>query len=364
MNPFIPDTLPLSTVKWADHISRIGKAREALGRYDGMLKTIINPSLLLSPLMTQEAVLSSKIEGTQASFREVLEYEAEPEKIIGTDTKKDIQEILNYRTATIHAVKMLESQPLSLNLIRKIHSILMDSVRGRNRAPGEFRKIQNWIGSPGSDITQAIFVPPSPNVMMPALYNWEEYIHMDDRDGLVQLAIIKAQFEIIHPFLDGNGRIGRILIPLFLFSKEILAKPMFYLSSYLESNRELYYAKLKGISDNRDWDGWIDFFLEALIEQADSNISKALKINDLYSKTRTLVPQLTRSRYATQATDALFTLMLFTNRSFTRSSKVPKDSAIRIINILRDEGLLVEFIKPKGRRAGKYLFKELFDIVK
>jgi Fic family protein len=364
MKPYIPDTLPLGTINWTSHITKIGRAREALGRYDGMLKTIINPSLLLSPLMTQEAVLSSRIEGTQASFKEVLEYEADPEKAIGEDKINDIKEIINYRTATAHAVKQLESKPLSLNLIRQIHSILMDSVRGRNRAPGEFRKIQNWIGGLGSDISKATYIPPSPELMMASLYNWEEYIHLDDRDGLVQLALIKAQFEIIHPFLDGNGRIGRILIPLFLFYKNILTQPMFYLSSYLESNRELYYSKLKGVSENNDWDGWIDFFLQALIEQADSNSSKVLEIYNLYCSTRTLVPKLTRSQYAAQATDALFALMLFTIRSFAISSHVPRDSAIRIINILKNNGVLVEVVKPKGRRAGKYLFKELFDILK
>ena len=363
MEPFIPELLPLTGIDWPSHVQNIGKARTALGRYDGILSGFINPGLLMSPLMTQEAVLSSRIEGTQASLADILEYEAEPGKAIKESKLADIQEILNYRRAVEHAIQELEHRPLSLNLIRDIHSILMDSARGQNKAPGEFRRIQNWIGPPGADMARAAFVPPAPDIMMQALYNWENYIQAEEKDGLVQLAVIKAQFEIIHPFLDGNGRIGRILIPILLYAKKILTSPTFYLSSYLESNRDAYYASLKAISAEGDWNGWIAFFLTALSEQADINIAKAMKINDLYAKIRTLMPNLTNSQFAAQATDALFAAPILTVSSFMRRSGIPYGSAFRMINILRENRILDDLVKAQGRRAGRYIFKELLKLI-
>ncbi len=363
MKPFSPDVLPLANIDWTAHVNSIGKAQAALARYDGMLQSIVNPGLLLSPLTTQEAVLSSRIEGTLATMEEVLEFDADPNEKLSPGKQADIQEIINYRRAISYSIEMLEKRPLTLNVIKELHAMLLDSVRGRNKAPGEFRRIQNYIGSPGADIAEASYVPPSPEMVMPALDNWEKYIHSNEMDALVQLAIVKAQFEIIHPFLDGNGRIGRILIPLFLYEKKMLSSPMFYLSSYLESNRDEYYDRLKAISERGNWNGWIAFFLNAIIEQASLNINKVKAIHDLYEKIKLRIPEVTGSKFAMQATDALFSTPIVTSSSFIRTSSIPKGSAIRIINTLREYKILFDVRKPIGRRSGLFVFDELFDIV-
>jgi len=217
-NPYIPTALPLTDIAWEELLPNIVKANTVLANFNGILETIRNPLIFLSPLMTQEAVLSSRIEGTRASFSDILEHEAAPKKI--KDNYNDIEEVINYREALRYAEVVLIKRPICLNLIRGIHGILLKGVRGENKSRGEFRKIQNWIGPPGSKIEIASFVPPSPENLLNYLSNWEKYCHYDEKDSLVQLAVIHAQFEIIHPFLDGNGRVGRILIPLFLKEKK------------------------------------------------------------------------------------------------------------------------------------------------
>lgn len=364
MKPYIPDKLPLENINWAQHIPALGQAHAAIGRYDGILQSIVNPNLLLSPLTTNEAVLSSRIEESQATLEDVLEYDADPTEILEERKYADIMEVVNYRKAIAYATEKLNTHPLTLNVIKDIHGILLDSVRGRNKNPGEFRRIQNYIGTPGASIEQATFVPPSPELVMPSLDNWEKYIHYDEKDVLVQLAVVKAQFEIIHPFLDGNGRIGRLLIPLFLYAKNKLSSPMFYLSAYLESNRDTYYQKLRAVSEKKDWDGWISFFLEAVIEQAEDNISKAKAIHALYEKMKKQIPEITNSQFAISATDALFAAPNLTTASFIKKSEIPKASAIRIIGKLRENGILIKIRKSRGRRSAWYSFEELVEIIK
>ena len=254
--PYLPSCLPIPNLDVSNIISAIGSANAALARYDGALLALVNPAVMLSPLSSQEAVLSSKIEGTQATVEEVLGHEAGEE--FDQNKQHDIQEILNYRKAMILGTETLSANadqplPLRLNLIRSLHQLLMNSVRGQDKTPGEFRKDQNWIGPYGCTIEQATFVPPSPLQLFDHLQAWESYMSEEDIDPIVQTAIVHAQFELLHPFKDGNGRIGRLLIPLFMYSKKILSSPMFYLSAYLESHREEYYARLRAISDQGDW---------------------------------------------------------------------------------------------------------------
>ena len=260
MKPYIPDTLPLQNIDWVKFVNLIGKANAELARYDGILQGIINPHVLLSPLTTKEAVLSSRIEGTQASLVEVFEFEASKQADIQTEKQKDIQEIINYRKSMGIAVNWLAKKPITINMIKEVHSILLDSVRGKDKGRGRFRTVQNWIGRPGTSIEQAEYVPPEPMRIMEFLSNFEKYIHYEEKDILVQLAIVHAQFEIIHPFVDGNGRVGRILIPLFLYEKRLLSLPMFYISEYFETNRDEYYDRLKAITSEKRWEEWIEFF--------------------------------------------------------------------------------------------------------
>jgi len=361
MQPFIPNTLPLEKLDWAHFVPLIGQANAELARYDGILQGIINPNVLLSPLTSKEAVLSSKIEGTQATLKEVLEFEASPD--VKTKKYKDIQEIINYRQSMHFAVEWLNNKPLTLNLIRKIHGILLDSVRGRNKARGEFRKDQNWIGKPGTPIEQAEYVPPTPFLLMDHLSNFEKYIHYKEYDPLVQLSIVHAQFEIIHPFLDGNGRVGRILIPLFLFEKKLLNSPMFYISEYLETHRDEYYDSLKSISQTNTWERWIDFFLKAIIEQAKINSIKAKAILSLYEQKKIRITEITHSQYAIKILDALFMYPIFKTSDFIKISKIPKASATRFLRQLEEFKIISTLRKGGGRRAKVMIFNKLLKIV-
>jgi len=362
MEPHIPDTLPLETIDWIAHIPYIGKANAALARYDGILRGMVNPHILLSPMTTREAVLSSRIEGTQASLEDVLQYEADSKAHLTPEKSEDIQEIINYRTAMTTAVDYLQERPLCTNMIRDLHRILLTSARGRDREPGEIRRIQNYIAPPGTPIEGATFVPPSPPMIMDALSNWEMYLHSEEKDALVQLAILKAQFELIHPFRDGNGRIGRMLVPLILYSKKMLSNPMFYISAYLERNRDEYYERLLAISRDGNWNGWISFFLRAIVEQAEEHSQKATQIMGLYDDMKQKVPEITRSKYSIQAIDAIFSRPIFRPVDFIEYSSIPKDSAHRILRELKNTRVLEVLHEGQGRRPAVYVFPELIAI--
>jgi Fic family protein len=363
MEPFIPDMLPLD-IDWPAHVKLIGQANAALARYDGMLQGIVNPGVFLSPLTTQEAVLSSKIEGTVASMEEVLEYEANPRDHVEPSKHADIKEIINYRMAMWEAMESLKKRPLCLNLIKDLHATLLNSVRGRNKGPGQFRLTQNYIASPGSPIEQATFVPPAPDRLPGALDNWEKYLHFDEKDNLVQLAIVKAQFEIIHPFLDGNGRMGRMLVPLFLFAKGLLSTPMFYLSAYFEVNRDTYITRLQEISQQKDWKGWIQFFLTAIIEQAAINIDKVRGILRLYGDMKPKMQEITHSQFAIQALDALFSRPIFQGSNFAGISGIPtRMTAATIIRQLQKAGILTIYRPASGRRSAMLVFPDLLNLV-
>jgi len=244
-----------------------------------------------------------------------------------------------------------------------MHDLLLDSVRGQDKGRGRFRTLQNWIGKPGTPMKQARFVPPSPLHLQDALNEFEKYIHYDEEDVLVQLAIVHAQFEILHPFLDGNGRIGRILIPLFLYEKKILGQPMFYISSYLESNRPEYYDKLKAISDENQWEEWISFFLGAIEIQAKKNIDKARAILALYEKLKADIVGHTHSQFSIQSLDCLFNLPIFSTSDFEKHSKIPRASVGRIIKQLNEAEIIEMLEKGSGRKPSVYIFRKLIDIV-
>jgi Fic family protein len=262
------------------------------------------------------------------------------------------------------AMESLQERPLCLNLIKDLHAILLDSVRGRDKAPGQFRRTQNYIAPPGYPIEQATFVPPSPDRLAEVLDNWEKYLHFDEKDVLVQLAIVKAQFEIIHPFLDGNGRLGRMLVPLFLFAKKLLSSPMFYLSAYFEANREAYYTRLQAVSQQQDWNGWIQFFLTAVVEQAAINIDKVRGILRLYEDMKTKVVETTHSQFAIQALDAIFSRPIFQGANFAAISRIPtKVTAATLIRQLQDAGILTVLQPARGRRSAMLVFPELINLV-
>ena len=361
MSPYIPNLLPLDNIDCQRLLTFVGNARAAIGRYDGLLHGIVNPTIMLSPLTNEEAVLSSRIEGTQATIDEVLEHEAGMKK----DVKKseDIQEIINYRKALMSAWSELEERPLTLHLLREMHKILLSGVRGHNKNPGEVRKEQNWIGTLGCSIEKATFVPPNPMQLSNYLENWERYASGNDIDVLIQTGILHAQFELLHPFKDGNGRLGRIIIPLFLFQKQALSRPMFYLSAYLEANRDEYYAKLQNISKFNDWNGWLEFFLTATTKQADANSVKIKKIITLYEEMKTRIYEVTKSKFVIQVLDVLFSRPIFSTKDFIIAIKeISKPTAMLLLKQLKKADILLEIQAGSGRRAAILCFPSLLNI--
>lgn len=354
---------PPVELDWPRLLPQIGPANAAVARYEGVLHGVPNPDVLLSPLTNQEAVLSSRIEGTQATLGEVLEFEAEGMlDDESTPKKADIREVLNYRRALNEATRLMAELPLSQRLIRQTHAVLMEGVRGRNKSPGEYRRIPNWIGPEGCTIEQARFVPCSADQVPDSMSAWEAYIHGDAPDRLVQLAIVHAEFEAIHPFLDGNGRLGRLMIPLFLVSKGLLSRPNFYLSAYFDEHREEYYDRLLGVSRDGDWTGWCDFFLRAVIAQAETNQAKAQQILDLYQHDKDWIAEITRSQYAVRALDWMFAHPIFKASDFVEASGIPRPTAVRILRVVRDAGLLTDLRPAAGRRSAVLAFGRLLNI--
>jgi len=361
VKPYVPEPLPPAGIDWEVHIPQIASANRALARYDGVLQAIPNPQLLLSPLLTQEAVLSSRIEGTQASLEDVLCFEANPREVISDAALADIQEIINYREALNTAVEVLKTRRLDSALICDLHRILLTSSRGMNREPGCIRDIQNFIGR-DAHIEHAIFVPPAPEDVPGALADWEAYLQGEEKDVLVQLSVLKAQFELIHPFCDGNGRIGRMLVPLIMYEKGLIASPMFYISAYLERTRPVYYERLLGVSQDGDWNGWIAFFLHAIEEQAGANGQKAKAILDLYDEMKRTVPEVTRSQYAIAVIDALFKTPVFSPAEFFEQAGISRRAGERVIQQLREREIIAVLTEGGGRRATTYLFPRLLAI--
>jgi len=361
-DPFTPQTLP-PVLDWERLVRSIGTANATLARYDGLLQGLVNPDILLAPLRTREAVLSSRIEGTQASLEEVMEHEADPGPEERTPRYADIQEIINYRTAILLAVDELQERPISLNLIRRIHGALMDSVRGHDKGRGNFRRVQNFIGAPGADLEAAAYIPPAPEKIMPLLDNLEKYIHVEERDPLVQTALVHAQFELVHPFVDGNGRVGRILIPLILYAKGLVGRPAFYMSSFLEANRDEYYDRLAAIPERGDYQEWVSFFLRGMIDQAREDIRRIRAMLQLYDQMKVVVAQRTRSQFGLQALDTLFTWPVFSTPQFSRHSGIPAASAARLLKELEGDALAVT--RPgRGRRPTLWTFPALLEIVR
>lgn len=311
--PHIPEKLPIELSKSlydCEIIKLISKANNAMGAYRGFLINTINPMLLISPLVSQEAVLSSKLEGTHATIEDFINYDAGNEVSVSKD---EMQEVMNYRSALYFALGKMSTisddseegrhkLPLSVRLIKEMHKILLDNVRGQNKSPGEFKTEQNHIGN-SAEIT---FTPLPPELTQDYMANFEQYIHFDEVDLLVQAALIHCQFEMIHPFKDGNGRIGRLLIPLFLYYREMLPVPTFYMSAYFEKDRTMYLEKLSAVSQKNDYATWIKYFLEGVIQQAEINTLKAKALLDRYNEFKDICISGMSSKYAIPLLDEIF----------------------------------------------------------
>ncbi len=287
---FIPNPLPPEppiqiTQELAEALSQ---ADLAVGRLDGASGILPNPDLFVGMYVRQEAVLSSQIEGTQASLVDLLDYEVDEQT---PQTPRDVEEVVNYVKAMNYGLHRLNELPLSLRLLREIHRELMAGVRGQEREPGEFRRSQNWIGPPGSTLVTALFVPPPPHEMDQALGSLEQFLHERSHPHLLRAGMAHAQFETIHPFLDGNGRIGRLLITLMLCEQKVLVRPLLYLSHYLKLHRAEYYDRLQGVRMDGRWEEWLLFFLRGVRQVADQAGVTAKQILALREKDRALLSQ-------------------------------------------------------------------------
>lgn len=286
---FIPTPLPPSPpVAIAGRMQRLlSVADQALGRLDGAIQTLPDADLFVFMYVRKEAVLSSQIEGTQSSLNDVLAAEAE---ILTPGQGRDVDEVLNYVRALNLGVSLLPSLPVSVRLIRELHRELLTGVRGQERSPGELRTSQNWIGPGGAGLREATFVPPPPHEVGQALTDWERFVHAEDElPPLVKIGLAHAQFETIHPFLDGNGRVGRLLIGLLLSEREILHRPVLYLSHYFKRHRAAYYDALQSTRDSGDWEQWMEFFLRAVGSVAGEATSTARAIVDLRERHRRVI---------------------------------------------------------------------------
>ena len=361
--PCVPDDLPITGLNWENLAGFTSKAMQELARYDGTLNSILNPAVLLSPITLREAELSSRIEGTQVTLVEVLKHEA-GDKEGDAEKKKDIKGIINYRRALFYAEQYLEDRPVTLHLIRELHAILMDSVRGEDKEPGKFRDEQNFIGKKGSTIEQARFIPPDTVTMKHALEKLQGFMDGDYPDPLVQLAIIHAQFEIIHPFKDGNGRLGRMLIPLFLYQKRVLQRPMFYLSEYLEETDQEYRDRLLAITDENDWQGWVEFFLKAIQVQAQKNNEKAKTICDLYEGMKPKFLEVTKSQFSQPALDAFFKRPIINSTDFREVSGIShRATANSILTSLASHDLIKMRRAGSGQSPAVYALPDLINII-
>jgi Fic family protein len=308
---FIPTPLPPAPpIKIDAELTRLlSDANWALGRLDGIATVLPNPDLFVSMYVRQEAVLSSQIEGTQSTLEDILQFEIDSK---GQDFPKDIQEVVNYVAAMNYGLDRLKSLPLSLRLIREIHGKLLTGVRGANRTPGEFRTSQNWIGPAGCTLATATFVPPPVPEMHAALDNFEKFLHDDSLPLLIQCGLAHAQFETIHPFLDGNGRVGRLLITFLLCHKRALERPLLYLSHYLKQHRAAYYDRLMSIRNDGDWEGWLKFFVRGVHEvsrEAADTARNILKIREEHR--RILNEKLAKDKLAATPYDFAFLEYLF-----------------------------------------------------
>ena len=251
-----------------------------MGRLAGEGRRLPNPHIVIRPFVRREAVLSSRIEGTQATLGELLASEA---GAVVERSPSDLREVGNYVTALEYGIERLGTLPLSLRLVREMHERLMRGVRGDAATPGEFRHSQNWIGPPGCVLNDATYVPPPPAELMECLGAWESFLHDDTLPPLVHAALIHSQFEAIHPFLDGNGRVGRLLITLLLVSGDVIPSPLFYLSAYFEATREEYYSRLLGVTERGEWEKWLVYFLKGVALQAGDVVSRIQRLDDLLS---------------------------------------------------------------------------------
>ena len=344
---FVPNPLP-PKIDWDEGlVSSISNADIAIGTLSGLGETLPNPRLLIYPFIRREAVLSSRIEGTQSSLSDLLLFEA-----TNVERQRDVKEVQNYVRAMEYGLKRLNELPLSLRFIRELHGTLMERVRGEHATPGEFRLSQNWIGTSGATLNEATFVPPPVTEMQECLDHLEKFLHAKTKlPPLVQSALVHYQFEAIHPFLDGNGRIGRLLSTLLLCQRNVLSKPLLYLSAFFEKNRQEYYELLLKVSSSGAWREWIEFFLTAVTKQSGDAVSRSRHLLELLRSYSQVVRDKHLPPTAIQLVELIFMRPVLNIKTAQEYLKVSYPSAQNAISLLQEAGILTEITGRKRAKA-------------
>jgi Fic family protein len=356
---FVPNPLPPALDLTWELAGEISAADRGLSELAGICRTLPNPYLLIRPFMSREAVLSSRIEGTHASLSDLFYFEA---STVPAKPDSDVLEVRNYVRALEHGLKRIETLPVSLRLLREVHKELMEGVGNKPMTPGEFRRSQNWIGPPGCTLNDATFVPPPPEELIAALGELEKFWHEPSPlPLLVRLALVHYQFEAIHPFLDGNGRIGRLLLILLLCAEKVLPQPMLYLSAYFERNRQQYYRHLLAVSQEGRWLEWVSFFLRGVAEQSRDAIQRSEKLLELWRQYRQKLQSVRSSALLLTLVDELFHQPYLT---FGRAKSVLnvtfRSSQLNVEKLMK-AGILQEI---SGRKYGRiFVAREILDIL-
>jgi Fic family protein len=333
---FVPAPLPPKLIYDARLVLLLSRADAALSELSGAGRQLPNPHLLIGNCVRREAVLSSRIEGTRTNMAELLQEDLAPGQ--SGQNRADVREVQNYVAALNHGIDRLNTLPLSLRLVRDVHRVLLEDVRGGHATPGEFRRSQNWIGPPGSTLANATYVPPPPEELMSVLGEWEKFLHVrDELPDLIQCGLMHEQFEAIHPFLDGNGRVGRLLIVLFLIERKRLSQPLLYLSEYFEKHRSTYYQMLQQVRTRGDWAGWLTFFLEGVAVTAVAAVDRAKALLDMRERYR---GQLAKNLKGMVLLDALLSNPFVTAARAAEVLQVTDPTARKVIGQLVTAGVL------------------------
>ncbi|KDB48443.1 Fic family protein [Glaesserella parasuis] len=359
---------PPEIIQYQGIIPALTGAIEAIARYDQMLKNMHNGEILLAPLRNQEAVISSRMEGTISTMDEILQYEADyPEtdgkSVYGVNVRSDIIETVLYQRTLKNTQKaMSEGYPLTKSLLKGMHQQLLSFGRGANKSPGEFKKEQNYLADTFKK--SILFVPISPEKLEEGLDRLFSYINENQDHILIKTGVTHLEFEALHPFQDGNGRIGRMLITLMLWNANIISAPHFYISGYFENNKNTYIDLMRRVSETGDWNEWIVFFLNAIETQAKQNLEIAENIRRLYEEMKSIFSDTLSSKWAVMAQDFIFTNPIFRNSQFIEKSGIPSTTATRFTKLLVEKGILTTKEEAAGRKSALYSFDMLMDLVR
>lgn len=357
---------PPKSLNYQLFIESLIKATDSIARYDQMLKTMHNSEILLAPLRNQEAVISSRMEGTISTMDEILKYEADntdKEEINPTNVRSEVIETILYRRALTNAqLAMKDGYKISQSFVKTLHQQLLFFGRGAKKSPGEFKKEQNYLADRLKK--KILFIPISPEKLQDGLQELFKYIEESSHPTLIKTAIMHIEFEALHPFQDGNGRIGRMLVTLLLWSKGLISEPHFYISGYFEENKDEYIDTMRNVSETGDWETWCIFFLKAIENQAIRNLEIADKIRELYEEMKLVFSEILSSKWSINALDFLFTNPIFRNNNFTSKSGIPAPSASRFTRILLEKELIFTLEESSGRRPALYSFEPLMQLVR